>query len=242
MGDEQQNEMITSKETVVYQLLRGRSNSFLVVTREGKSVLVDTSVKQMRCCLMKELKRHEVPNPDYLVLTHHHYDHVSNAAFIRSETGAMTVMHSSEAGYLESGTMKIPEGSLAITRAMVKLAHKLNFKFNIEPCPVDIIVEEEFKLAGIPGIKTLYTPGHSNGSISLIVDDEIAIVGDVMVNVALFKIFPPFADDIPLLHKTWQKLLRTGCHTFIPAHGNPVTRENLKLKTQKRASLLNSNH
>ena len=38
-------------------------------------------------------------------------------------------------------------------------------------------------------IKVIETPGHSEGSISIVVDDEIAIVGDVMRKKAIFSVF-----------------------------------------------------
>lgn len=233
--------MITSKNNIVKPLLKGRSNVYLVMTNSGKTILVDTSVKIMRCWLMRALENHNALKADYLVFTHSHYDHINNAAYLRNLTGGSTLIHRNEADFLESGTMKIPEGTLAITRGIVKLAHKINFRKGSEPCKADIIVDEEYQFEDCPGIRTLHTPGHSNGSISLIIDNDIAIVGDVMVNVALFKIFPPFADNIPELEATWTKLLNTGCHTFLPSHGHPVSRE-LFIKKAEQRSKLQINH
>jgi glyoxylase-like metal-dependent hydrolase (beta-lactamase superfamily II) len=46
--------------------------------------------------------------------------------------------------------------------------------------------------------------------ISIIIDDEIAIVGDAMVGTIPDSIYPPFADDKKLLIKSWKKLLKTA--------------------------------
>jgi hypothetical protein len=55
--------------------------------------------------------------------------------------------------------------------------------------------------------------------MSLIVDNEIALVGDVMFGVFNWSVFPPFADDVPTLEKSWGKLAKSGCKMYLPGHG-----------------------
>jgi hypothetical protein len=40
-------------------------------------------------------------------------------------------------------------------------------------------------------------------------------VGDAMFGVFNWSVFPPFADDVPTMIKSWRKLLKTGCHSFL---------------------------
>lgn len=216
--------MITTKGNVVVQLLAGRSNVFLVRMASGGSVLVDTSIKLVRNMLMEGLRMHGAERPEYLVLTHNHFDHAGNAAYIRQRTGAKVAIHESEAAELSNGVMKIPEGTNPFTTGLVNLAGKLDVKLSAEPCEADIVITDHYKLPGLEGIELIHTPGHSKGSLSLIVDNEIAIVGDTMINAFLFKVFPPFADDTSLLRQSWDKLLATGCHTFLPSHGQSLGR------------------
>ncbi|MEL7658773.1 MAG: hypothetical protein AAGU75_23015, partial [Bacillota bacterium] len=75
-------------------------------------------------------------------------------------------------------------------------------------------------------VKLFETPGHTDDSLSFIVNDTIAIVGDVMVN-AFGNIFPPFADDEEAVKISWRKLLDTQCELFCPSHGKPFHRDNL---------------
>ncbi len=224
--------MKTSKGNDIVQLLSGRSNVFLVKHYNGTSMLVDTGVKMVRRFLADALAKFQTPRPDYLVLTHSHFDHAGNAAFIRTTTGAKTVIHEAEADYLRSGGMKIPEGTYAFTRSLVSLAHKVKYKPGSEPCPADIVVAGSYSPPDMPGILLIHTPGHSAGSISIIVDNEIALVGDTMINVGLFNVFPPFADDVETLKQSWQKLLETGCHSFLPAHGGVISRGELESKIE----------
>jgi hypothetical protein len=72
------------------------------------------------------------------------------------------------------------------------------------------------------------------GSISLIIDDEIAAVGDAMVGTLPGKIYPPFADDVPELIRSWEILLNTGCGTFLPAHGSAKRRQLVEGESWKR--------
>jgi hydroxyacylglutathione hydrolase len=224
--------METTKGNKIIQLLSGRSNVFLVKHYSGNSMLVDTGVKLVRRFLTDALIKYQTPRPHYLVLTHSHFDHAANAAFIRKTTGAKTVIHEAEADYLRTGGMKIPEGTYAFTRTLVSLAHKVNYKPGSEPCTVDVEVVGAYNPPDMPGIKLIHTPGHSAGSISIIVDNEIALVGDTMVNVGLFNVFPPFADDVEALKQSWQKLLETGCHSFLPSHGGVISRGELESKIE----------
>jgi hypothetical protein len=84
----------------------------------------------------------------------------------------------------------------------------------------------------------LNTPGHSIGSMSIIVDDEIAIVGDAIFGVFKKTVFPPFSDDVEQMIKSWRLLLDTNCSVFIPAHGSSKSR----LLVQNNYEKENSNY
>ncbi|MBP1668661.1 MAG: Zn-dependent hydrolase, partial [Bacteroidetes bacterium] len=93
-------------------------------------------------------------------------------------------------------------------------------KLLYDPCKADLVIEERFDLNDLGfNAYILHTPGHTPGSISLIVDDEIALVGDCMFGVFRNSAFPPFALDSDQLIESWKKLLDTGCRLFLPSHG-----------------------
>lgn len=225
---------MTTKGNEVIRLIGGRSNVFLIRHKTGSMLIVDTGVRMSRSWLMKALKNHGAMKADYLILTHCHFDHVANAAFLREKTGAHVVIHKDEAGFLENGTMSIPAGTYPHTSALVKLANVVHVKLGAEPCTVDMEFDDSLILPGFEGIELIHTPGHSSGSISILVDNEIALVGDTMVNAPLFKIFPPFADDVTILMESWKRLLDTGCTTFLPSHGNAITRQDLLNTLEKK--------
>jgi hydroxyacylglutathione hydrolase len=213
----------------VIQVLKGRSNVFLVLAG-GKSLLVDTSPKRKWNTLKRRLHELHIQHLDYLVLTHAHFDHAANAAAIRQMFTAQVIVHKEESGVLSQGKNIFPDGTNIFTHFIIrKLAPAFSSKFNYQPCKADIQVEKKYVFAdfGI-NICLIHTPGHSPGSMSLIVDDEIAIVGDAMFGVFNGSVFPPFACDAKQLVDSWGNLLNTNCTLFLPSHGTSRKRKLLQ--------------
>jgi hydroxyacylglutathione hydrolase len=213
---------------VIRQLLGGRSNVFLV-TEDSASILIDTSWEQAWRPLQSGLDGLGFDRSGALaalVLTHTHFDHAANAARLHQRYHVPVIVHRSEAEYLQAGDSPLPLGTTVFTRWMTpQLTRTVHRFFRYRPATPDIIVDEAFDLRPL-GIEAdlLHTPGHSPGSISLIVGGEVAIVGDAMYGVVAGSAFPPFAADARQLVESWAKLLETGCQVFLPSHGGAVTR------------------
>ena len=80
-------------------------------------------------------------------------------------------------------------------------------------------------------IKIITTPGHTNGSISVITESGDCFIGDLIVGA-------PFTANYPMMHylrvfedytkvkPSIEKLLKEqSCKTYFPGHGMPITRE-----------------
>ena len=87
--------------------------------------------------------------------------------------------------------------------------------FHVPGVKPDITFGERYDLSPL-GLDAyvLHTPGHSSGSSCVIVENEIAIVGDTMGGFLPGTLFPPWGDDPEALLRSWKLLLDTGCHTF----------------------------
>lgn len=227
--------MKTTRGNEIIRLIGRRSNVYLIRHRTAGKLIVDTGVRASRKKLINAIKNNGAMRAAYLILTHSHFDHVANASYLCEKTQANVVIHKAEAGFLRKGSMCIPAGTYALTRALVKLANAVHIKLGVEPCFVDIEFGDSLLLPNFTGIELIHTPGHSPGSSSLIIDNEIALVGDTMINATLFKVFPPFADDTNLLKQSWNRLLSTGCTTFLPSHGKAISRQELLDYMQKNA-------
>jgi hydroxyacylglutathione hydrolase len=219
----------------ITQILSGRSNVFLL-SNGKQNILIDTSPRRKWNALVKRLRNLNIHRLDYLILTHSHFDHSDNASMIRNEFNAKVIVHKDEASCLLNGGFMMIKGTNWITAPLVRILGKLlAHRLRCKPCPYDVLVEEllDLKEFGFNAY-LIHTPGHSAGSMSMIVDDEIALVGDAMFGVFKGSIFPPFASDTKQMVESWGKLLTTSCSLFIPSHGSANGRALVQEEYDKR--------
>jgi hydroxyacylglutathione hydrolase len=224
---------------IITQVLSGRSNVYLLASGT-KNILIDTSMGYMWKKLEKRLTRLKDPGIDCLILTHTHKDHAGNSCRIKKKYNATVIVHKDEALNLIAGSTKIPDGTNSVTRLLVKmLTRPFASFFNYEPCNYDVLAGEFYDLKdfGINGY-IMHTPGHTAGSVSVVVDDEIALVGDTMFGIFGWSVFPPFADDPVQMINSWGKLLKTGCPVFLPSHGSAKGRELVQRDYENRVGKL----
>jgi glyoxylase-like metal-dependent hydrolase (beta-lactamase superfamily II) len=75
---------------------------------------------------------------------------------------------------------------------------------------------------GIDG-QILCTPGHTADSISVLLDDGSAFVGDLatnFLNLLGVGYRPPYYEDIHAVMKGWRELIELGARMVYPAHGD----------------------
>ena len=74
----------------------------------------------------------------------------------------------------------------------------------------------------------IYTPGHSWGSVSVLLESGEAFVGDLGMNMFPMRLtpgLPIFGDDMQVVNRSWRKLLSMGARMVYPAHGKPFPAE-----------------
>jgi len=224
-----------TKNCVIYQILKGRSNSFLI-NQEDNYILIDTGRQNSWKKISDKIDAHLNENKLlYLILTHTHFDHAENANRLKKEYNCKIIIHKDELENLKHGTNILPQGINFFTRIEVNLLGKmLQSHYDYETADPDIVVQESYDLSD-SGFNAyiIHTPGHSPGSMSIIVDNKIALVGDTMYGALPNSAFPPFADDSQEMIESWKKLLETDCKLFIPGHGKPISRELLEKEYKK---------
>ena len=93
------------------------------------------------------------------------------------------------------------------------------------PVTPDILIGEEMDLNkyGVDG-KVIHTPGHTPGSLSVILPNGEFIVGDLIMR-GIFRFWQPnyplFADDIRQLNKSLKLVLRNKPTKIYCTHGGP---------------------
>jgi glyoxylase-like metal-dependent hydrolase (beta-lactamase superfamily II) len=225
----------TRKGTKILQVLGGWCNVFLI-SRAGRNILVDTGPAPLGKKLMRNLDLAGIRHLDCLVMTHTHFDHAGNAARLKDVFGMPVIVHQSEATYLERGASPLPKGTMPFTKFIYNLgAPRVEDKFSVRGVHPDLTVDDTMDIGGF-GVdaRILHTPGHTKGSMSVIVDSEIAITGDTCVSVFPGRAFPPWADDPSLLPSSWEKLLVTGSELFLTMHHHHVNRKALEKELRRR--------
>jgi glyoxylase-like metal-dependent hydrolase (beta-lactamase superfamily II) len=210
----------TKSGYLILRIFSGRSNVFLI-TNGTVNLLVDTSVKQLWSLLVKRLNKLGIKQLDYLILTHTHFDHAANTFRIKENYGARIIVHKEEARYLADGKNILIKGTNRFTHTLDGILKNVNQSIKYPPCSYDFLVDSkmDMKKDGID-LYILHTPGHTPGSISVITDNEIALVGDAMFGIYKGSIFPPFGLDTRQMVLSWGRLLETGCLWFMPSHGS----------------------
>ncbi len=210
-----------------------RFNAYLISTG-NRNILVDTGMRFTRCKLLQHFGRIHY-KIDYLFLTHTHFDHCQNAAHIQRLTDCSIIIDSHADPFVRQGYTPIPEGTGFFSKVLVRAGRKLHLKLlTYQPFSADLLIHGTYILSDpYATIRIIKTPGHSIDSISMIIDDEIALTGDTLFGVFRNGIFPPFADDVPEMIKSWKILLNTGCEFFLPGHGRAISKSILKKYVEK---------
>ena len=167
----------------------------------------------------------------YLLLTHHHDDHAGFAAELVRSTGCQVIAHRHAVLPLSQGrsegTDKPVNRRSRMALAVYTLSHK---EFRFPPLTLtgnDVVIKGDndglLKEIGIDGV-ILHTPGHTRDSISVLLSDGSAFVGDAAMNFLRWTGMghrPIVVEDIKIVYESWQKLRERGARVIYPSHGRP---------------------
>lgn len=165
-----------------------------------------------------------------IVLTHGHWDHVGSAGEIKALTGGTLAMHQADRACVEQSLTPLPPGVTTWGKVFIAIHRLFLPVIKIPAASVDLVLgDEAFSLQqyGIPG-RILHTPGHSSGSVSVLLDSGEAFVGDLAMNKFPLRLspgLPIFAEDSNAVIESWRLLLKAGARTVFPAHGKPFPAE-----------------
>jgi glyoxylase-like metal-dependent hydrolase (beta-lactamase superfamily II) len=165
-----------------------------------------------------------------LILTHAHYDHAGSAGMLKELTGCRIVIHHTEKEQLMNGSTGIPRGTRWKARVLAGVGKPfIRWITRYPGTEPDILSEESLDLAphGFPG-RIIHTPGHTRGSQVVLMEGGELLAGDTLFGLPGKLHFPPYAEDLPSLLRSWIRIRDLPVKTIFPAHGARFTVESFQ--------------
>lgn len=205
----------------VFPISLGMVKTFLI--KGEKNILVDTGIEGSEDKIINGLKSNGLQPNDIslIIISHNHTDHTGSLYKLKELTGAKVLIHEDEAIALKYGksTKVNPIGPLA---KLVTLFFKNSKVKGVLP---DIEVKDDTLLDdyGVKG-KILHTPGHTPGSLTIILENGEAIVSDMVTAKTsknkIIATLPPFATDLSQLKESLIKLIENSPQIIYTSHGS----------------------
>ena len=168
------------------------------------------------------------------IVTHGHADHFGGLAEVLDEVPELQIVtHPAHAKAVATGSILISPGLNPFSHFYELVARTSLPRIGLRGVGSVIALDDGARLDeyGLPG-RIVYTPGHSDGDISLLLDDGTAFVGDAVQGRRIPGVTPPelpnMALDIDEVLSSWGTLLDAGATTIYPAHGSVITADELR--------------
>ena len=196
----------------------GNGNDYIVSDGDS-SILVDTCHEEYRELILGKCR---MKNVKLIVLTHGHFDHIQNAAYLSDRLNAPIVMHKDDYALIRD---KLAEPLLAHTllgKIIMMMSQKGFGQAKIEPFEPKTCLNDGDNLehCGIPAT-IIGLPGHTRGSIGIIVGNTEIIVGDALMNIA-YPTKSPLYGDRAIMEQSAAKISSLGDMTIYFGHGSPA--------------------
>lgn len=121
-----------------------------------------------------------------IIITHGHFDHYGCAAAVNRATGAPIAIHEFDAENMCKGTTPLDSVNFIgfFGRLILPLAEKI---FPVDTMCPDILLRDGDSLDSYGlDARSVLTPGHTKGSVCIIVEDSVVFAGDLLINAPVF--------------------------------------------------------
>jgi glyoxylase-like metal-dependent hydrolase (beta-lactamase superfamily II) len=213
----------------------GVTNSYLI--KERGLIMIDAGPRQNPAVLQKRLEALSVNPKDVslIVLTHGHWDHIACLSDLKKITGSKVAINHREREWVEKALKPFPRVLMPSGVLGNVLTRLMAATVRFSGTPVDFSLQDDgmsLEPFGISG-KVVHTPGHTQGSMSVLLDTGDAFVGDLAMNGFPLRFgpgMPPLGDDANTVKTSWRLLLDRGAKKMYPAHGKAFPADALEKK------------
>jgi len=206
----------------------GFANAYLLEGKDGL-ILVDAGpplFEQQILDKMEELGRDDLR---LIFITHAHIDHYGGAAVISAATGALIAIHEADAEALAKGETRLGSVRYLPRQVTDYVLPRLEPNIRINPTEADVLFKDGADLSeyGLDA-RVIHLPGHTPGSAGLVVDQQIAFIGDLISTAGGPHIQRSYADDWMQLRRNVEQLKERKPSIIYAGHGSePLTAEEL---------------
>ncbi|MFZ3062579.1 MAG: MBL fold metallo-hydrolase [Actinomycetota bacterium] len=215
-------------------LIPGLIASCYLIEQKGRLFLIDTGFLGFAGRILKKIQRigRKPQDLNLIAVTHDHCDHFGSAREVHKESNALVGCHELDYEGVKRGSKKISPPVSHSGKVLSFLASRSMPLMNLKGVTPHVTLHdgmslEEFGLSG----KVVHTPGHTKGSVSVVLEDGSAFIGDLVMGKTVVNNKPSrgaFAEDVNALYRSWVKIIEAGAKKIYPAHGNPFSAQELE--------------
>jgi hydroxyacylglutathione hydrolase len=201
---------------VIHPISLGFVQAYLIETPPGL-VLVDCGMSGHEKSILKEMKQLGRDDLKLIFITHAHADHYGSAGALKRLTGAQIGMHFADAQNMLQGT-SLPHVRSRIMQMVMSIMRRFSKTPLVE---VDILLQggDDLTRFGLPHSLVIHTPGHSPGSVTLVLEDKTAFVGDLISTTGKAHLQRSIVDNWEQLRETFIRLQGLKLNKIYVGHG-----------------------
>lgn len=179
------------------------------IIKDKKSAVIDAGIHEIASETIAEILELTEEEPDFLILTHRHVDHIGGAKEMKERFG-LTVF----AGKKDADAIRTADEWTTGSR---------DFSLSVFPVEVKELVEGDVINLGDTLLRVIETPGHTAGSISLYEEKSGSLFsGDTVFAGGGIGRWDLPTGDFQALHDSIERLSKMRVNSLYPGHGLSV--------------------